>query len=126
MGAGLTLTGSALIKANNLQASLNRTSQLMEMPNKDGEASGLVFWNELGDLDLRVYPSDTTLAAAITAGGTLGLHPGDKLVVASTDDIDLAQNWIVIKVGKTRKVSDKVEFDMSVRKWPTDLSTTTV
>jgi hypothetical protein len=123
-GSTFTFTGSALLKVNPLRAGLQRNAQMVEFPDKNGEAIGLAFFNQTDEIDFTVYPSDDTLAHAVTAGGAIGLNVGDKLVVVNADDTDLAGNKIVTKVSKTRKVDGYVEFDISVKKWPTDLSTT--
>lgn len=122
MGAGFALTGLAHV--NPLRSGLQRSAPVVECPNLNGETVGLVFYNQTDEIELTVYPSDTTLALAIAAAGTLGLNIGDKLILVNTDDVDLAGNKIVMKIGKTRKVDGYVEFTVTVKKWPTDLSTT--
>jgi len=126
MGAGFTFTAVATpLKVKPLSANYQRNAQMVEMPDQNGEAVGLVFWNPTEEIDLRVYPSDTTLAAAITAAGTCGLNVGDKVVIADTDDPDIAGTYVCLKVGKARKVDSHVEFDITLKAWATDLSTTT-
>jgi hypothetical protein len=123
-------TGVAtVLKANPTSQQFNRSASLVEMPDKNGETIGAVFFNKIDELDLRVYPSDNTIALSNTAGGTFGmgagntLNPGDKFVVTSANDADLAGTYIVIKLGKTKKVGTYCEFDISVKRWPTDIST---
>ena len=90
-----------------------------------GATLGIVFFDFTTEIQLRVYPKSTTLSGALTAAATLPAI-GDKFIITDGSDAVAAATFIVMKVGRTRKVSDKTEFDITLKAWETDLSATAV
>jgi hypothetical protein len=97
---------------------------MVEVKDANGEAAGLVFFNPTSELTLRVYPFNaTTLSGAATAAAALPAV-GDKFVITDASDASIAGDYVVMRVGKTRSSGAQVEFDLTVKKWATDLSAT--
>lgn len=117
--------GAAVLKANPLSATFRKTSQIVEAPDGNGEPRGLIGFDQRSNLALEVYPSDTTIALAKTAGGTLGIAVLDKFVITDADDPDIAGTYVVQEVSKTRRVGQMVTFDIQLTEYAADLSTDT-
>ena len=122
--SGYTYTGSAT--ALNVRATgqtLRKSADSEECRDLNGEVVGKVFFNQVSELQLRVYPSAATLALAKTANVLPAI--GDKFVVTDADDSEIAgTTYIVEDSSKTRTNNAKVEFDITVRKYATDISAT--
>lgn len=117
--------GAAVLKANPLGNAFRKTAQIFEVPDGNGEPRGLVSWDPRSNLQLEVYPSDTTIALAKTAAGTLGIAILDKFVITDADDPDIAGTYLVMEVGKTRRVGQMVTFDITLTEFAVDLSADT-
>ena len=124
----VTYTAAATaLSVTHQEQSFSKSAEKVEHTDGNGETVGLTFFNAKNELSLRCYPSGATIAAAKTANVLPAI--GDKLTVAWTsspahEDTDLAGDYIVEGCSKTRRVGEKVEFDISVVKYSTDLSTT--
>jgi|LakMenEpi03Aug12_release.lakeMendotaPanAssembly.Ray.scaffolds.fasta_scaffold12696_10 hypothetical protein len=123
--SGYTYTGAATtLNVKSLEQSLTRDAEMVEVKDANGEAAGLVFFNPTSELTLRVYPFNaTTLSGAATAAAALPAV-GDKFVITDASDASIAGDYVVMRVGKTRSSGAQVEFDLTVKKWATDLSAT--
>jgi hypothetical protein len=118
-------TGSAVaLSVHATEQSVTKDAKMGESADPvTGATLGIVFYDFTTELQLRVYPKSTGLAGAKTAAATLPAI-GDKFIITDADDAVAAATFIVMKVGRTRKVSDKTEFDITLKAWETDLSTT--
>ena len=118
-------TGSAVaLSVHATEQSTTKDAKMSESADPlTGATLGIVFYDFTKEIQLRVYPKSTNLAGGLTAAATLPAL-GDKFVITDDNDAAAAGNYVVIKVGRTRKVSDKVEFDITIKQWETDLSTT--
>lgn len=123
--SGYTYTGSATTLAvKTTEQSLTKDAEMVEIKDANGEAAGLVFFNPTSEVTLRVYPFHaSSLSSAATAAAALPAV-GDKFVITDASDASLAGNYVVMRVGKTRSAGAQVEFDITVKAWATDLSTT--
>lgn len=123
--SGYTYTGSATALAvKTTEQSLTKDAELVEVKDGNGETAGLVFFNPTSEVTLRVYPFHaSSLSSAATAGATLPAV-GDKFVITDASDASMAGDYVVMRVGKTRSQGAQVEFDLTVKKWATDLSAT--
>lgn len=127
--AAFTFTGtaSALTAATSQLTgqTVRRSARKVEVSNKVGETIGLVYVNPIDELDLEIFPSDTTLSLAKTAN--VLPSPGDKLAIAvTTGDVDtnITGNWIVEECSKMKKSDNYVSFTVKLIKYATDLSAT--
>jgi len=118
-------TGSAVaLSVHATEQSVTKDAKMGESADPvTGATLGIVFYDFTTELQLRVYPKSTGLAGAKTAAATLPAI-GDKFIITDTDDAVAAATFIVMKVGRTRKVGDKTEFDITLTAWETDLSAT--
>jgi hypothetical protein len=121
--SGYTNAGSAF-NVKTTEQSLTKDAEMVEVKDANGEAAGLVFFNPSSELTLRVYPFHaSTLSGAATAAAALPAV-GDKFVITDASDASIAGDYVVMRVGKTRSAGAQVEFDVTVKKWATDLSAT--
>lgn len=124
---GYTYTAAATVLAvHATEQSLTKDAKMTESADPvTGSTLGIVFYDFTTEIQLRVYPKSTTIALAATAAATLPAI-GDKFAITDGSDAAAAGSYVVMKVGRTRKVSDKVEFDITIKAWETDLSTTAI
>ena len=125
---GYAYTGSATaLNVKDIEQTLTKDAEVVESRDADGDVNGLVFFNPTTELSLRVYPSavsgTNTLANARTQAAALPAI-GDKFTVTDSDDASLAGDYVVMRVGKTRSVTNRVEFDLTVKKWSNDVTAT--
>lgn len=126
---GYAYTGSATaLNVKDIEQTLTKDAEVVESRDADGDVNGLVFFNPTTELSLRVYPSavsaTNTLANAKTQAATLPAI-GDKFTITDADDASIAgTDWVVMRVGKTRSITNRVEFDITVKKWSNDVSAT--
>jgi hypothetical protein len=118
-------TGSAVVlNVHATEQSVTKDAKMTESADPTtGATLGIVFYDFTTELQLRVYPRSTTIAGALTAAATLPAI-GDKFIITDGSDAVAAATFIVMKVGRTRKVGDKTEFDITLKAWETDLSAT--
>ena len=118
-------TGSAVaLSVHATEQSVTKDAKMGESADPvTGATLGIVFYDFTTELQLRVYPKSTTLSGALTAAATLPAI-GDKFIITDGSDAVAAATFIVMKVGRTRKVGDKTEFDITLKAWETDLSAT--
>ena len=117
-------TGSATaLNVKSIEQTLTKDAQVFESKDSNGETNGLVFFDPTSEVSLRVYPSNTALSTAVTAGAVLPAV-GDKFTITDASDASLAGDYVVMRVGKTRSVASRVEFDLTIKKWAADLSAT--
>jgi hypothetical protein len=126
---GYTYTGAATVLAvHATEQSLTKDAKMTESADPvTGSTLGIVFYDFTNEVQLRVYPKGSGLTAATNAAMALPAI-GDKFCIIDTDTAVGASGtgtpYVVMKVGRTRKVSDKVEFDITIKAYETDLSTT--
>jgi len=131
---GYTYTGAATVLAvHATEQSLTKDAKMTESADPvTGATLGIVFYDFTNEVQLRVYPKGSGLTAATNAAMALPAI-GDKFCIIDTDTAVGASGtgtpgtgtpYVVMKVGRTRKVSDKVEFDITIKAYETDLSTT--
>lgn len=125
--SAFTYTGAAtVLKAKGVSQSFRKQSDVVEVKDQNGEVNGLVFFNQSKELTLRVYPSDTTIALAKTAAGTMGMELGDKFAVTDADDPDIAgTTYVVTALGKERVQDNIVFFDITVKEFANDVTADT-
>jgi hypothetical protein len=87
----------------------------------NGNTLGIVFYDFTKEFSLRVYPKSTTKAGAKTEAYNLP-EVGDAFYIVDADDTTAAGTYMVMKVGRTRKVGDKVEFDITLKQWETNIT----
>lgn len=122
---GYTYTGSATaLSVHATEQSLTKDAKMTESADPvTGATVGLVFFDFTKEIQLRVYPKGSSLANAVAAAIALP-EVADKFVIVDSTDTVAAGNYVVTKVGRARKVGDKVEFDITLKQWESDLSTT--
>lgn len=126
---GYTYTGAATVLAvHATEQSLTKDAKMTESADPvTGATLGIVFYDFTNEVQLRVYPKGSGLTAATNAAMALPAI-GDKFCIIDTDTAVGAGGtgtpYVVMKVGRTRKVSDKVEFDITIKAYETDLSLT--
>jgi len=124
-----TYTGTATVLAvHATEQSLTKDAKMTESADPvTGATLGIVFYDFTNEVQLRVYPKGSGLTAATNAAMALPAI-GDKFCIIDTDTAVGAGGtgtpYVVMKVGRTRKVSDKVEFDITIKAYETDLSLT--
>lgn len=127
--SGYTYTGTATVLAvHATEQSLTKDAKMTESADPvTGSTLGIVFYDFTNEVQLRVYPKGSGLTAATNAAMALPAI-GDKFCIIDADTAVGASGtgtpYVVMKVGRTRKVSDKVEFDITIKAYETDLSTT--
>lgn len=99
---------------------LRKSADSEECRDLNGEVVGKVFFNQTSELTLRVYPSGVSISAANTANVLPAI--GDKMIVTDASDSDIAGTYLVEDCSKTRTNNAKVEFDVTLRRYPTDIS----
>lgn len=123
---GYTYTGSATVLAvHATEQSLTKDAKMTESGDPiTGATVGLVFYDFTQEVQLRVYPKGSSLANAVSSAIAIP-DVGDKFAVTDSSDTAVAATtYVVMKAARTRKVGDKVEFDLTIKKWENDLSTT--
>ncbi len=122
--SGYAYTGSGTaLNVKSIEQSLTKDAEVFESKDSNGETNGVLFFNPTSELGLRVYPSGASLANAKTAAAVLPAC-GDKFTITDADDSTIAGDYVVMRVGKTKSVAGRCEFDLTVKKWAADLSAT--
>ena len=123
--SGYAYTGAATaLNVKSQEQNLTKDAELVEVKDANGETAALVFFNPTSEVTLRVYPFHaTSLNSAATAAAALPAV-GDKFTITDASDASMAGDYVVMRVGKTRSSGAQVEFDLTVKKWATDLSAT--
>lgn len=122
---GYTYTGAATVLAvHATEQSTTKDAKMTESADPvTGATLGIVFYDFTKEIQLRVYPKGSSLANAVTAAAAVP-DVGDKFAITDANDAVAAGNYVVMKAGRTRKVGDKVEFDLTIKQWENDLTTT--
>jgi len=121
---GYTYTGSStVLNAVGISQSLKKSAEMsFHKDPATGDTTGAAIFDQNSEVSLKVFPSGPSVAAAKTAGGITPAI-GDKFAVTDTEDTEMAgTTYIVMSVSKERKVGDRVEFDITIKKWANDIS----
>ena len=122
---GYTYTaGATTLAVKGSEQGVKKDASLEEhLDPSTGSAIGLTFFNPTKEVSLRCYPYGSSLANAITAAAALPAV-GDKFTVTDSGDTVVAGDYVVMSVSRTRKVGGKVEFDITIKQWDSDLTAT--
>lgn len=133
-GSGtMTYAGTAFrVKATGVD--LSKDAELEEHRDpQTGDVIGLTFFNPTKEVSLKVYPTDTAMSTAATVvlpeiGDAFNIGAG--LTYAIDADISpgltnaATNNYIVMKCSKARVNNGRTNFDVTVKRYNTDLSAT--
>lgn len=123
----VTFTGGAVLKSDHTNDNLEKQSQRFTHYDGNGVRLGEVFWDQMDVLNLRVFPSGATIAAA---EGQLPLPAhGSKVTVVDTKDADIGEgsatpkNYICTACSKLKSHSSICYFDITLES-PEDVDST--
>ena len=114
ISTGKISTGTGYIMP--VEQDFQKTRQSAPHENVDGSVIGETYYRKESTQRLRVYPGGVANADAKSANQAAP-EPGIELQLVDTDDPELAGYWSITDVSKQHRWSDKVYWDLNLRRW---------
>lgn len=124
-GIGTTdvTAGSGVLR--NTGQSLSKDVELVEHRDTNGDFIGATSFAGTSTLELDVYPAGTTLAQATNAAVNIPA-PGSTVTLSDSGDSEINGTWLVTASGKRKSNTDKTVVTLSLKRWNTIASYSTI
>ena len=111
---GVAIGSGSAIALEPTGQTVSREADNVQHRGLDGAVKGVTFFNQNKPLEITVYPSGTTIAAARTIN--ILPTPGQKVVITDSDS-DIAGTYAVMSSSKVKGLEEKCVMTFSLMNW---------